>query len=130
MSADGVVPGPGPRSPDRNGPVPGPQSPDGAVMGSRPPSPDPRPPSGDPRPPSGDPLLSVRDLKKHFATGKGLFGRGGKSVKAVDGVSFDVMPGGQHADKLRSDLPGGSRNEHGATGTLRHRIVAIGLWQG
>ena len=60
-------------------PAPGPRSPDGVVVGSRPPSP--------------DPLLSVRDLKKHFAVGKGLFGRGGTSVKAVDGVSFDVMPG-------------------------------------
>ena len=43
--------------------------------------------------PSGDALLSVRDLRKHFPIRKGLFGRGGGAVKAVDGVSFDVLPG-------------------------------------
>ena len=39
------------------------------------------------------PLLEVRDLRKHFPIRSGLFGRSGGSVKAVDGVSFDVMPG-------------------------------------
>ncbi|HEX4932278.1 MAG TPA: ATP-binding cassette domain-containing protein, partial [Gemmatimonadaceae bacterium] len=49
--------------------------------------------SSDTRPTAGDPLLSVRDLRKHFPIRKGLFGRGGGAVKAVDGVSFDVLPG-------------------------------------
>jgi oligopeptide/dipeptide ABC transporter ATP-binding protein len=39
------------------------------------------------------PLLSVRDLTKHFPIKKGLFSRHVGAVKAVDGVSFDVMPG-------------------------------------
>ena len=39
------------------------------------------------------PLLSVRDLTKHFPIKKGLFGRTAGAVRAVDGVSFDVMPG-------------------------------------
>jgi peptide/nickel transport system ATP-binding protein len=54
----------------------------------------------------GEPLLSVRNLKKHFPAGEGLLGNvrlsrsgGGlptierRTVKAVDGVSFDVHPG-------------------------------------
>ena len=36
---------------------------------------------------TGEPLLSVRNLKTYFAQDEGL-------VKAVDGVSFDVVPGG------------------------------------
>jgi oligopeptide/dipeptide ABC transporter ATP-binding protein len=39
------------------------------------------------------PLLAVRDLKKHFPIKSGLLGRTTSSVKAVDGISFDVMPG-------------------------------------
>jgi oligopeptide/dipeptide ABC transporter ATP-binding protein len=39
------------------------------------------------------PLVEVRDLRKHFPIRTGLFGRASGSVKAVDGVSFDVMPG-------------------------------------
>jgi len=39
------------------------------------------------------PLLSVRNLTKHFARNRGLFGGGGETVRAVDGVSFDVFPG-------------------------------------
>lgn len=39
------------------------------------------------------PLLKVRDLKMHFPVKEGIFMRTGKFNKAVDGVSFDVMPG-------------------------------------
>ena len=38
-------------------------------------------------------LIEVRDLKKYFPTGEGLFGAGGGEVKAVDGVSFNVRRG-------------------------------------
>jgi oligopeptide/dipeptide ABC transporter ATP-binding protein len=37
------------------------------------------------------PILQVKDLKKHFDARKGMFGPK-TTVKAVDGVSFDVMP--------------------------------------
>lgn len=37
------------------------------------------------------PLLEVKDLKKYFDASKGLFGEK-TTVKAVDGVSFNVMP--------------------------------------
>jgi len=39
------------------------------------------------------PLLQVRDLKMHFPVKEGVFMRTGKYNKAVDGVSFDIMPG-------------------------------------
>ncbi len=39
------------------------------------------------------PLLQVRDLRKHFTRPRGLLGRQREVVRAVDGVSFDVMPG-------------------------------------
>ena len=39
------------------------------------------------------PLLSVRDLVKHFPVKSGVLGRGRGSVRAVQGVSFDVKPG-------------------------------------
>ncbi|WP_313696156.1 ABC transporter ATP-binding protein [Halorarum halobium] len=55
---------------------------------------------------SGEPLFEVRDLRKHFAAGDGILGNlhlsrdgGGlptlerRSVKAVDGISFDVHAG-------------------------------------
>ena len=42
---------------------------------------------------AAEPLLSVRDLTKHFPIKKGLFSREVGRVRAVDGVSFDVMPG-------------------------------------
>jgi len=40
----------------------------------------------------GDVVMSVRDLKVHFVMKPGLFGGGG-TVRAVDGVSFDVFKG-------------------------------------
>jgi len=39
------------------------------------------------------PLVSVRDLKMHFPIYAGLLRRRVGEVKAVDGVSFDVMEG-------------------------------------
>ncbi|TNC52916.1 ATP-binding cassette domain-containing protein [Rubellimicrobium rubrum] len=39
------------------------------------------------------PLLSVRDLKMHFPITAGLLRRRVGAVKAVDGVSFDILPG-------------------------------------
>ena len=40
------------------------------------------------------PLLEVRDLHKHFPVGKkGIFGAPAQWLRAVDGVSFDVMQG-------------------------------------
>jgi len=39
------------------------------------------------------PLLSVRDLRKHFPVRSGLLSRVSGSVRAVDGVSFDVAAG-------------------------------------
>ncbi|ADO73215.1 ABC transporter ATP-binding protein [Stigmatella aurantiaca] len=40
-----------------------------------------------------EPLLQVRDVKTHFPVRGGLLGRVSGTVKAVDGVSFDVMRG-------------------------------------
>ena len=40
---------------------------------------------------SEKPILEVRNLKKHFDARKGMFGEK-TTVKAVDGVSFSVMP--------------------------------------
>jgi oligopeptide transport system ATP-binding protein len=39
------------------------------------------------------PLLRVRDLTKHYPLRSALLGRELERVRAVDGVSFDVMPG-------------------------------------
>jgi oligopeptide transport system ATP-binding protein len=41
---------------------------------------------------SAEPILSVKDLKVHFPVRGSIFG-GARSLKAVDGVSFDVFPG-------------------------------------
>ncbi|MCR9120043.1 MAG: ATP-binding cassette domain-containing protein [bacterium] len=38
------------------------------------------------------PLLSVRDLKVHFSVGGNLF-TPARTIRAVDGVNFDVLPG-------------------------------------
>ncbi|WP_150460983.1 ABC transporter ATP-binding protein [Nesterenkonia ebinurensis] len=38
-------------------------------------------------------VLEVTELKKHFKTSGGLFKRGDKPVRAVDGVSFDLRSG-------------------------------------
>ncbi|MFI7453259.1 ABC transporter ATP-binding protein [Nonomuraea sp. NPDC049714] len=40
-----------------------------------------------------EPLLSVQNLEKHFPVTKGLFKREVGAVKAVDGISFDVIKG-------------------------------------
>ncbi len=50
-----------------------------------------RPPAAVPG--AATPLLAVRDLKKHFPIRGGFLGRSSSTVKAVDGISFDVMPG-------------------------------------
>ena len=41
----------------------------------------------------GNPILRVRDLRKWFPLGEGILNRRRLSVKAVDGVSFDVHSG-------------------------------------
>jgi len=40
-----------------------------------------------------EPLLKVRNLKKHFPIKKGFLGKVVGSVKAVDGLDFDLFPG-------------------------------------
>ena len=42
---------------------------------------------------SPTPLLSVQGLVKHFPVDAGFFGRKKGTVRAVDGVSFDIAPG-------------------------------------
>jgi oligopeptide/dipeptide ABC transporter ATP-binding protein len=39
------------------------------------------------------PLLEARNLQKHFPMKRGLFGRDGGSVKAVDDISFEIESG-------------------------------------
>lgn len=39
------------------------------------------------------PILQVDELRKYFPHESGLFGRGAKWLKAVDGVSFSINPG-------------------------------------
>jgi len=42
---------------------------------------------------AAEPLLSVRELRKHFAIRGGILSRVIDKVHAVDGVSFDIAPG-------------------------------------
>jgi peptide/nickel transport system ATP-binding protein len=42
---------------------------------------------------TGQPILSVRDLKKHFGGKKTWAGAVSKTVKAVDGIDFDIYEG-------------------------------------
>ncbi|MFZ0015440.1 MAG: oligopeptide/dipeptide ABC transporter ATP-binding protein [Acidimicrobiia bacterium] len=44
-------------------------------------------------PETGEVLVSVQDLKKHFPIMKGVFRRQVGSVRAVDGISFDILKG-------------------------------------
>jgi len=39
------------------------------------------------------PLLEIRNLKKYYSVGTGLLARSGSTVKAVDGVSLEIMQG-------------------------------------
>ncbi|MEP3435228.1 MAG: ATP-binding cassette domain-containing protein, partial [Hoeflea sp.] len=39
------------------------------------------------------PLVKVRDLKMYFPIHSGLFRTHSGDIKAVDGISFDIMPG-------------------------------------
>ncbi|MEH7235894.1 ABC transporter ATP-binding protein [Bacillus sp. JJ1562] len=39
------------------------------------------------------PLVSLKEIKKQFPVGSGLFGKKNQFVKAVDGVSLDIFPG-------------------------------------
>ncbi len=39
------------------------------------------------------PLLKVTNLKTHFPIESGLFNKSNKTVNAVDGISFNIMPG-------------------------------------
>ena len=38
-------------------------------------------------------LLEVKNLKKHFPLRQGFLGRGGGTVKAVDGISLHILQG-------------------------------------
>lgn len=43
---------------------------------------------------SDNPLVRIEGLKVHFPIrGEGIFGRASGSVKAVDGVSFEIRKG-------------------------------------
>ena len=42
---------------------------------------------------AADPLIKVRGLKKHFPITKGILSRTHGYLRAVDGVSFDLLRG-------------------------------------
>lgn len=46
-----------------------------------------------PEPHQREPLLVVNDLAKHYALRANLFGRGGVTLRAVDGISFEIGHG-------------------------------------
>ncbi len=56
-------------------------------------TPDPTLPDARDRGGPRQPLLSVGGLIKHFPVNKGLLGRAGAVVRAVDGIDFDLMKG-------------------------------------
>jgi len=39
------------------------------------------------------PLVEIRGLSKEFSLGGGFFGRGGETLRAVDGIDLDIYPG-------------------------------------
>lgn len=39
------------------------------------------------------PIVSLKNVRKYFPVGNGLFGQKDKWIKAVDGVSLDILPG-------------------------------------
>ena len=67
---------------------------------------------------TADVLLSVRDLKVHFPVGGGLLGARG-TVKAVDGVSFDIRRGSTFG------IVGESGSGKSTTALAVMRLVAI-----
>ena len=70
---------------------------------------------------SGEALLSIRDLRKHFAVKGGVFAREVERVHAVDGVSFDIAPGetlGPVVDLPQPDSPTRPKVSPGAISKL------------